>query len=44
MARGTPAAKYEAYNTTQSLQRQIFCYNKDAKEIYYDVEPVEEEE
>ena len=44
MARRTLAAKYEAYDAAQSLQRQILCYNKDAKEIYYDVEPVEEEE
>lgn len=43
MARRTLAAKYEAYDAAQSLQRQILCYNKDAKEIYYDVEPVEEE-
>ncbi|KAL7270275.1 3-oxoacyl-[acyl-carrier-protein] synthase [Rhizina undulata] len=44
MARRTLAAKYEAYDAAQSLQRQILCYNKDAKEIYYDVEPVVEEE
>jgi len=44
MARRTLAAKYEAYDAAQSLQRQILCYNKDAKEIYYDVEPVEEED
>jgi len=44
MARRTLSAKYEAYDAAQSLQRQILCYNKDAKEIYYDVEPVEEEE
>ena len=44
MARRTIAAKYEAYDAAQSLQRQILCYNKDAKEIYYDVDPVEEEE
>jgi fatty acid synthase subunit alpha len=43
MARRTLANKYEAYDAAQSLQRQILCYNKDAKEIYYDVEPVEEE-
>ncbi|KAI5815235.1 fatty acid synthase-like protein [Pyronema omphalodes] len=43
MARRTLAHKYEAYDAAQSLQRQILCYNKDAKEIYYDVEPVEEE-
>ncbi|KAG9528081.1 hypothetical protein KCU86_g25363, partial [Aureobasidium melanogenum] len=28
----------------RSVQRQILCYNKDAKDIYYDVDPVEEEE
>jgi fatty acid synthase subunit alpha len=44
MARRTLASKYEAYDAAQSLQRQILCYNKDAKEIYYDVEPVTEEE
>lgn len=44
MARRTLASKYEAYDAAQSLQRQILCYNKDAKEIYYDVEPVDEEE
>jgi fatty acid synthase subunit alpha len=43
MARRTLASKYEAYDAAQSLQRQILCYNKDAKEIYYDVEPVEED-
>ena len=30
-------------DAAKSLQRQILCYNKDAKEIYYDVDPVEEE-
>ena len=44
MARRTLAAKYEAYDAAQSLQRQILCYNKDAKEVCYDVEPVEGEE
>lgn len=43
MAKRTLASKYEAYDAALSLQRQILCYNKDAKEIYYDVEPVEEE-
>ncbi|KAI9836057.1 MAG: hypothetical protein M1819_001668 [Sarea resinae] len=43
MARRTLAAKYEAYDAARSVQRQILCYNKDAKEIYYDVDPVEEE-
>jgi len=44
MARRALAGKYEAYDAAQSLQPQILCYNKDAKEIYYEVEPVEEEE
>jgi fatty acid synthase subunit alpha len=43
MAKRTLAAKYEAYDAAKSVQRQILCYNKDAKEIYYDVDPVEEE-
>lgn len=44
MARRTLASKYEAYDAATSVQRQILCYNKDPNEIYYDVEPVEEEE
>jgi len=43
MARRTLASKYEAYDAARSVQRQVLCYNKDAKEIYYDVDPVEEE-
>jgi fatty acid synthase subunit alpha len=43
MARRTLAAKYEAYDAARSVQRQILCYNKDAKDIYYDVDPIEEE-
>lgn len=43
MAKRTIASKYEAYDAALSVQRQILCYNKDAKEIYYDVEPTEEE-
>ena len=42
MAQRTLASKYEAYDAALSLNRQILCYNKDAKEIYYDVDPVEE--
>jgi len=44
MAKRTLASKYEAFDAAQSVQRQILCYNKDAKEIYYDVDPVVEEE
>jgi len=43
MAKRTLAAKYEQYDAARSIQRQILCYNKDAKEIYYDADPVEEE-
>lgn len=43
MAKRTLASKYEAYDAALSVQRQILCYNKDAKEIYYDVDPVVEE-
>lgn len=43
MAKRTLASKYEAYDAAKSMQRQILCYNKDAKEIYYDVDPIEEE-
>ena len=42
MAKRTLASKYEAYDAAKSVQRQILCYNKDAKEIYYDVDPVED--
>ena len=43
MAKRTLASKYESHDAALSLQRQILCYNKDAKDIYYDVDPVEEE-
>jgi len=43
MAKRTLASKYEAYDAAKSVQRQILCYNKDAKEIYYDVDPIEDE-
>ena len=41
--RRTLASKYEGHDAARSLQRQILCYNKDAKDIYYDVDPIEEE-
>ena len=43
MARRTLASKYEAFDAAKSVSRQILCYSKDAKDIYYDVDPVEEE-
>ena len=42
MAKRTLASKYEAYDAARSIQRSILSYNTDAKEIYYDVDPVEE--
>lgn len=44
MAKRTLASKYEAYDAAKSVQRQILCYSKDAKEIYYDVDPASDEE
>jgi len=43
MAKRTLAQKYEAFDAARSIQRQILCYNKDAKDIYYDIDPVEDE-
>ncbi|KAH7017760.1 hypothetical protein EDB80DRAFT_604467 [Ilyonectria destructans] len=43
MAKRTLASKYEAYDAAKSVQRQILCYNKDAKDIYYEADPVEDE-
>ncbi|KAH6867587.1 hypothetical protein B0T10DRAFT_502320 [Thelonectria olida] len=43
MAKRTLASQYEACDAAKSVQRQILCYGKDAKEIYYDVGPLEEE-
>ena len=43
MAKRTLAAKYEAYDAARSVQRQILCYKKDGPDIYYDVEPIEDE-
>jgi fatty acid synthase subunit alpha, fungi type len=43
MAKRTLASKYEAYDAATSMERQVLAYNKDAKEIYYDVDPVPDE-
>ena len=43
MAKRTLASKYDAHDAALSLQRQILCYNNDAKDIYYDVDPIEDE-
>ena len=41
MASRTIKAKYESYDAALSLQRQVLCYAKDSKEIYYTPDPVE---
>ncbi|KAK9477443.1 3-oxoacyl-reductase [Lipomyces japonicus] len=41
MANRTLKAKYESYDAALSLQRQVLCYSKDAKEIYYTPDPAE---
>jgi fatty acid synthase subunit alpha len=41
MASRTIKAKYESYDAALSLQRQVFCYAKDAKEIYYTPDPAD---
>ena len=43
MAKRTLASKYEAYDAATSMERQVLAYSKDAKEIYYDVDPVVDE-
>jgi len=43
MAKRTLASKYEAYDAATSMERQVLAYNKDLKEIYYDVDPVVDE-
>lgn len=39
MATRTLKAKYESYDAALSLQRQVLCYSKDTKEIYYTPDP-----
>ncbi|KAI5966986.1 FAS2 [Candida pseudojiufengensis] len=41
MASRTIKAKYQSYDAALSLQRQVLCYSKDAKEIYYTPDPEE---
>ncbi|CAK9439070.1 uncharacterized protein LODBEIA_P32940 [Lodderomyces beijingensis] len=41
MASRTIKAKYQSYDAALSLQRQVLCYSKDAKEIYYKPDPAE---
>ncbi|KAK6461491.1 fatty acid synthase subunit alpha [Scheffersomyces coipomensis] len=41
MATRTIKAKYESYDAALSLQRQVLCYSKDAKEIYYTPDPAD---
>lgn len=44
MAQRTIKAKYESYDAALSLQRQVLCYSKDQKEIYYTPDPADLEE
>lgn len=44
MALRTIKAKYESYDAALSLQRQVLCYAKDPKEIYYTPDPPAPEE
>jgi fatty acid synthase subunit alpha len=44
MAQKTIAYKYEAFDAVHSLRRQLLCSKTDAKEIYYESNPVEPEE
>ena len=41
MAQRTLKNKYESYDAALSLQRQILCYSKDSREIYYTPDPSE---
>ncbi|GME86510.1 unnamed protein product [[Candida] boidinii] len=41
MASRTIKAKYESYDAALSLQREILCYSKDQKEIYYTPDPAD---
>ncbi|KAL1917786.1 uncharacterized protein VTP21DRAFT_3620 [Calcarisporiella thermophila] len=43
MAQRTLSLKYEAYDDALTNQRAMLCYSKDAKEIYYAVDPPVEE-
>lgn len=44
MAKRTLATKYEAYDVAKSLQRQILCYSKDTRDIYYQFDTPPEEQ
>lgn len=41
MASRTLKANYQSYDAALSLQREVLSYAKDAKQIYYDVDPPE---
>ncbi|KAH7018881.1 fatty acid synthase subunit alpha reductase [Ilyonectria destructans] len=43
MAKRTLASKYEVYDAAKSVRRQILSYSKDAKEIYYEADPIEDD-
>lgn len=41
MATRTIKAKFESYDAALSLQREVLCYSKDQKEIYYTPDPAD---
>ncbi|SCU99033.1 LAFA_0G21572g1_1 [Lachancea sp. 'fantastica'] len=41
MAQRTIKNKYESYDAALSLQRDVLCYSKDAREIYYTPDPAD---
>lgn len=43
MLKRTHSLKYQTHDAAKSMQRQILCYDKDAKEIYYAIDSYEEE-
>ncbi|KAG0688362.1 3-oxoacyl-[acyl-carrier-protein] synthase [Pichia californica] len=44
MATRTIKAKFESYDAALSLQREVLCYSKDQKEIYYTPDPADLDE
>ncbi|KAI9848833.1 MAG: 3-oxoacyl-[acyl-carrier-protein] synthase [Sclerophora amabilis] len=42
MAKRTLDFKYRTHDAAHSISRQLLCYNRDAKEIYYDAGPAHE--
>ncbi len=43
MARRTLAATYGASDAIHSVKRQVFSWSKDQRDIYYDIDPVDQD-